>query len=202
MSYKEFAVEVLKALAWPVTVVVLAALFRNPLCDLIRLVRSVKYKDFEFQIEDSLKKVADAIGTQPSPTPQTGTATPAAPPASITQIGKVEATGGLNMDLAAVSARGAILEAWIAVESAGRRALQRYPMRDGNKVDGSTLPFDQFLRKRGELDDDTYDSIQEMKRIRNTVVHAPEGYIPGTDQARSFISFANKLITKLDKIAA
>ena len=160
MSQLEFVAAVITATAWPVTVIVLAVLFRHPLGRVIATVSRFKMKDVELEFKRELQAIAAAVPDAPLPddaTPQAEAAIPAVPQ-------EVKA-------VSEVSPRAAIPLAWAELESELRQAVFRTAK---GAVD---VPLHGFhkriyaLRAKGMLDADTAESIDRLRELRNRVVH-------------------------------
>ncbi|MBV5349630.1 hypothetical protein JZU71_00235, partial [bacterium] len=91
------------AVAWPITTIILTALFRKPLAELIPFLKSLKYKDLEVKFSRGVDEVKQEILFA---IPQT-----------------VEIPNSENQlrssltQLANISPRSAVLEAWRTIES-------------------------------------------------------------------------------------
>lgn len=118
MDALTFIAEVVKALAWPASVVALVFMMRKPVGELIPLLRKLKYKEIEMEFSREIAELkAEAL-----PAPQQ----PAHPAASST--GERLAAAGLPGRLSTkreelirmtdFSTRVAVMEAWLEVEAA------------------------------------------------------------------------------------
>jgi len=63
MDVYTFVSELVKALAWPATTVVLVLILRSPLVDLMRSLRKVKYKELEFEFDRELTELLHFANT-------------------------------------------------------------------------------------------------------------------------------------------
>jgi hypothetical protein len=129
------AVEMIKALAWPIAVLIIVFMLRHPLTALFVGIKGVKYKGVELEFGKELAKLeerAELIDEIPSellmrPVQQV-------PPRQMQ--GAEEPLNAYVERLAAISPRAAITEAWRRVELAMREAA--------NRTDSSSPPTASF----------------------------------------------------------
>src|SRR6266699_2898277 len=102
------AVEIIKALAWPIATLVILRMFRGPLLALIPFIQSLKLPGVEVTVA---REVAEAKSlAQPTTLPHE--TQKALPPAELDKKAKL-------YQLAELSSRAAISEAWRELESSG-----------------------------------------------------------------------------------
>src|SRR4030042_6558797 len=108
MDLVTFISEIVNALAWPATVVVLLIGLRGHIGHLLPRLKKVKHKDTEVEFTEALSLVkGEAERRLPTPPKETGICIPTS----------LRVDHHL-MQLVDVSPRSAILEAWIQVEDA------------------------------------------------------------------------------------
>jgi len=175
--------EILEVLAWPATVVVVVAILRKPLGDLVRAATKLKYKDFEVEFQkgiDNLKQ--DASDALPEPT-ESGART--------AQVDLLE--------LAEVSPSAAVMEAWKSIGASAKSLIAR----QGREVDlDASTPYkkiedilvgDQIIEeKQGKV-------FAELRQLRNKVAHAA-GYEVTPEQAIEYVRLALKMRDYLDSV--
>ncbi len=182
MDALTFAAAVIKAVAWPATVIGLVLLLRRPLRGLIPLLTRIKYRDFELEfgrkIEELQAEVAVAL---PEGAAQ---ALPSGPPQAI-------------LKLAEVSPRAAVLEAWRELENAAlRRTQRRIEARGG---DSSKLRPHEALRelqREEALDPTAAKLLPVLRELRNRAAHAPE-FALSSESAVNYAAIANRLAREL-----
>ncbi len=175
MDGMTFIVEVAKAVAWPAATVLLGALFRKQLADLSKAITKGKFGNLEFEFARRVADVAASVPDLPSSS------------VSPTAIGH-----------AVVNPRGAILEAWLAVEEqaitlALSRALvqptaRRYP---AGAIQG--------IAKSGLLSPNHVLALSELQQLRNRATHDPD-FSPDPDAVVSYVQLANDLTNELRKL--
>ena len=198
MDWLTFIAEVVKALAWPATVVVGIALLRRSLLQLIPGLRRLKYKDLELEFERKLEaakaEVAEALPAPPPvppalPQPETA----ALPQPTSTTVLDLPAMVETVERIAAASPRAAIAEAWRYVEIAIERALRRRQLSRPR----SPRELRKLLDGQGLLQDRMGALLDDLRGMRNQAVHAVEMELtPG--QAVEYALLAAVLITMLD----
>jgi len=108
MTWLEFISSLATALAWPGAVLALALVLRKPLAELIPLLQRMKYRDFEMEFRRRVSEareeagVEDEASTEAEPTPEEARI----------------------IELAKVSPRAAVTEAWLWVEFASLGAAK------------------------------------------------------------------------------
>jgi hypothetical protein len=186
MDVATFVVELVKALAWPVTLILLAMFFRKQLIGLfegLRL-RRLKGKDFEIEFEEGMKAVRKEI-----PQKATLTAQRAEPESESARFDL--SPDSIDDDLIAHAPQGAIVAAWTKLEGTLTSAAEQFGLTDvpptsvGRILDG--------LAKKGVLQPTTLQAITTLRHLRNLVVHstgsAQERISP--EKAREFVAMAS-----------
>lgn len=178
-----FIAELIKALAWPVTVFSLVVLLRRPLTQLIPLLQRLKYRNLELEFGERVEEIKAEAQAQ----------LPAAPPfgASIfpTELSK----------LAEHSPRSVVLESWSRVESAARQAAERAALQLSPRERRSPLRLVQALRLAELIEPDTAHIMHDLRTLRNEAAHAPD-FTLGKDAALNFADVAARLVSRLDNV--
>lgn len=155
MDWLTFLVEMTKALVWPSATMVIVLVFRQPLLALLTLVRKVKYKDVE--VELAKKEISEARELTTS------------------KVGeKNDFLSFMELEhfkqLADISPRAAITEAWSRLENAIYQAAKS----SGIEARPSDVPFTgvlSSLRESGAIDASNLQVIEKMRAVRNKAVH-------------------------------
>lgn len=169
-------VELVSALAWPITTIVVALLFRHELRQLAGRVSQLKYKDVEATFEKQLVEVEAEAARIPSP-----------PEPELLEGPTAAAAEGLRR-IAEISPRAAVLEAWTMIETAA--------MQSGLAT-GSAMPrvtarsIMTFLRESGRLSEESLQLIEDLRRLRNRAAHLPDVAIT-VDEAERYLALAEK----------
>ncbi len=184
MDVATLVVELVKALAWPLTLTLLALVFRKQLIGLfegIRL-RRLKGKDFEIEFEEAMKAVRKEIPQKAAPM-----ALKAEPEPAMQDL----SPASVDDDLIIHAPQGAIVAAWTKLEGTLTSAAEQAGLKDisptnvGRILDG--------LAKEGVLKPTTLQAITTLRHLRNLVVHstgnAQERISP--EKAREFVAMAS-----------
>jgi hypothetical protein len=179
MDWRTFAAEVIKALAWPLTLVGVLLALRRPLLALLPLVTRLRYKDLEFDFsrrleEASAEAAALAAGAA-------GGAGERAPPAS-----------GDLLALARTSPRAAILEAWIRLEAAALDAARRRGAPDPVSHLRAPTRLIEALEEGGVLDARQAAVFHDLRSLRNSAAHALN-FTPAPETAADYVRLAARL---------
>ncbi len=183
MDWRTFAVELVRALAWPLTVLGLFAALRRPLLGLLPLVTRLRYKDLEFDFRRRLDEAnAEARALPPAAPPAAagGDARRPAPPA------------GALLALADASPRAAILEAWIRVEAAALEAARRRGAPEPISELRSPTRLIEALEERGVIDARQAAVFHDLRSLRNSAAHAL-GFTPAPGAAADYVRLAARL---------
>lgn len=161
----------LDAIAWPAAVLLLAYLFRDSLSGLVSDLRELRYKGLGARFGDRLEELearASKAGLQEV-------------------VPEQEERSDINQ-LAAISPRAAIFEAWRQVEIALRDMAQSRGLREG-------LPTIQILNElssESALPESTEALLTDLRVLRNEAVHEADADID-VSEALEFARLANRL---------
>jgi hypothetical protein len=184
MDKLTFITELVKAMAWPITTLALVLTLRRPLLNLVSLLHRFKYKDFEFEfarkVEAAKAEAATVLGD-------------AVRPETLPTLHESRL-----VQLAEISPRAAVLEAFTSVEIEAISAAHRLSMV---KTFPPTLTFRamKFLEDSGRMDPALIDLLRHLRALRNQAAHAPE-FALTTDAAVQYIQLAQAAIEKLRAI--
>lgn len=185
MDWLTFIAELIKMLAWPLTVLAIVILLRKPLAGLIPLLQRIKYKDFELEFGRQVREVR-AEANEELPPPQKPKAMIPQGPDPI-------------LELARVSPRAAVTEAWRQVEAAALDAAQRnnVPLRYREAV--SPVRVIRALEKAEVVDPAPMAIFHDLRALRNQAAHAPEFAI-STEAVIEYVELARRLIEYLGSV--
>jgi hypothetical protein len=181
-------VELVKALAWPVSVFGIIFLLRRAIQGLIGSIHEgrVKYKDLEFTFKRDLEQARQSIEMLPQQ-PVPALRAPTKP--EITDL----------MSLAQVSPRAAVIEAWTRLEAAGAEFVQKHAPPDLPKQLRPSVMFGEVLRRQDLIPTAVMKAIQKLRDIRNRTVHSPE-FQPSVDDAEEYVLLSFAVIEDLRQI--
>ena len=183
MTWLEFIASFVTALAWPVAVLVIALILREPLKGLIPMLQRMKYKDFEMEFGRKLAEAREEAGVENE---LTSTAEPTPEEVRI-------------LELARVSPRAAVTEAWRWVELASLEAARSLL---GEKFQNKTFTY-QAIRKLEQderIDRGAVLLMRDLRGLRNDAVHSPEFAIP-PEAALEYARTARQLVGYLKTVS-
>ncbi|NDO83739.1 hypothetical protein CJP72_24240 [Citrobacter sp. NCU1] len=172
MDILKFLSEIVKSLAWPVTIIALVILLRQPIIELIPLLRRLKYKEFELEFSkevSELKAEVEAIAKEKSPST----------PVNSSRL----------LDLVSVSTPAAIMEAWFEVESAAVSSASSFWGHSANDALKNMPKLGEYLLQCKVIDRTQLDVFNKLRHLRNKVAHAQDLNLSEND-ARSYVQLA------------
>ena len=176
-----FLVQLLTGIAWPIVVIWAAYLFKGELRNLIGRVSRLKYKELVFELglaeaEKSIALIEKTVRILPK-----------SDSASSTRLEQLR-------ELAKVSPRAAILEAWIMIEEAAARS---------GFVTGAQTPrtnvmsFVDWLIRTGELPAESELLVGQLRILRNQAAHYFDSTLPAFELKRQdsdrYLELASKV---------
>lgn len=183
MDWKQFLSSIVESLTWPTVVVLLVILLRKPLSGLLPLLERMKFKDFEIGFA---QKLGDAK----------------------TDFSKLELkeSGRLQGDarveaaeqLTSVYPRGAVLEAWIMLETSAIKALREVAPDLQVSQMKNPASLAKLLQQYGLLTDDGVRSFSDLRFLRNAAAHAGELNL-SENQAAEYIKLASDMMFFLEE---
>lgn len=191
MDCLTFIVELVKALAWPITIIILASQFRDSINEMLTKIKSLKYKDFEAileNIEKEEKSVPEITSKEPT-----------------TQKLPEDKKSTFNdvYNLLESSPNMAVVQAYSYIELEAFLVLRHDKSIDGSTVDkiarSPSLVF-RHLRKMGVIDEKVFNLIGHLKALRNGIVHS--SYVKlSTEDALRYLEAAEKLYYYLKELS-
>jgi hypothetical protein len=174
VGWENFTVEIVKALAWPVTVLIIVCLLRRPLARAIRTLQKVKYKDLELEFQKKIEKATAEAEEAKLP----------APPSELLQA----FVKGTNLELATKSPIKGIVEAFAQVAG----ALRELAARKNLKLPPSLIGMATALLDAGVIDTETLDVFRQLIALRNEVSGAPAASV-SAHSAIQYVTLAKRL---------
>ena len=180
MDWLTFIAQMTQALAWPVTAVVMVVLLRRPLARLIPLLQRLRYGPLELDFERRVAELAVEAERELPPEPRPGD-------------NPAEAR---LLELAQVSPRAAVLEAWLQVEQAAMALSRREGLALSSRELRTPLLLGQALEQAGALDESKLEIYHRLRNLRNAAAHAT-GFELDTDAALEYVRLALRLASFL-----
>ena len=193
VNWQQLIISLVDSLAWPVAVVVLVLIFRVPLQNSLRGLTRIRYGSMEMNFEKEIQKLGDraqAAGYDIQAT------------RSLHDPDSLDSTQIVNnaKRLAWEFPGPAVGLAWTAVEHESSQAVGRLDNLPAYKLPVNGI---NLLNHRGYLDADTYGFLIQMRRLRNSAVHASRDAKKITDEdAWNFISLTEAIIQKLGRLGS
>lgn len=152
MDYLTFISKALENLAWPTVVIVAIVLLKKHFPELMRLIKSIKYKNLEINFREMLDNVRDTVDEAG------GTAVPAGDDSKNSEEKAF-------LELARLAPAAAVMDSWKLLEKVVDQIGDQRGVRSHMKVI-------DVLRK--ESGDEFLDSYRELRELRNAAVHASD----------------------------
>lgn len=151
MDWLQFFASVVGSLAWPLAVISLVFLLREPLRKLVPLIRTLKYKDWQIDVGHELEAARETVVDKDGPV----VILPVQPTPTVRQLAQIDP-------------RAAVLSTWAPVEL----GLKDLGITTGAYKVGTPLyVLIQRLRDQKAIDEKTFEVLQRLVRIRNEAVH-------------------------------
>jgi hypothetical protein len=184
MDWLQFFSSIVDALAWPTAVVILVYFLRKPVTELVPLLQKMKYKDFEMEFGRKLAEAREEMALE-RPSESEDTISP--------QEERI-------IELARVSPRAAVTEAWRWVELATLEAARNLL---GNEFKNKTATFQAIrkLERDDRMDAGAVALMRELRGLRNDAVHSPE-FALSIESALEYVETARQLVGYLKTIGA
>jgi len=176
MDIFTFISELIKAVIWPITVILLAILLRNPILELFPLLRRLKYKELELEFAQEISELkAEAmIVDQEKDIPQ------------------VLSPSSNLLNLVTFSTRAAIMEAWLEVESAAISVASSFWQQSQTDTFRNMPRLGEYLLQCKVIDEKQLIIFNKLRDLRNKAAHAQELQLSETD-AKSYVQLASDL---------
>ena len=159
MGILAFIAQIVSALAWPVTILILFLVFREQMLDMLRVLRKLKWGELEAVFGRELVRAREIIDQRPE------RGLPA-----ITSPDFPSKDQDFLIKLSGLSPRSVVLEAWRQVESAAIAALKATALNYSNGRHSSALAGRALLDAH-LIDDADYQAFSILRDLRNRASH-------------------------------
>jgi hypothetical protein len=174
VDWLTFLAALVKALAWPVSAIVLATLLRGPIGGLLSRVNRIRYGDLEVEAIQRLAETNLPVSENATPSKST-----------------------LVSDIASISPNAAVALAWVSIERALIDTARRNNMlREEEPATQNPVYIARALVLKGKMDDVTYAIFAMLNQVRNAALHSTESRFT-TSAAIEFGSLASRFVAKL-----
>ena len=184
MSGWEFTIRLIEALAWPAAIVVIVFSFRGELRKMLPLLRKLKAGPIEAEFEKAIleaKEEAELLTYDSN------------------AIEVLDNKAEPLLKLAESNPRSAILESWLGVESALKRAAFQHA---GSPLPSASSPIQQIrvLDRDDLLNPVDVALFHDLRGLRNQAVHISDLQLSST-AAKNYIELAANLQSRLEKLS-
>lgn len=191
MTLFEFISSIISSLAWPIIILIIVFIFKNPLGNILISLTKFRYKDLEIDFErlkSSTNALPDTIESKTIPESE-----------RIIYSSLEEQIA----DIAPRSPEGAILITWSTIEAAISSAVKRLaiPPDPESLSYHSILNSIENLKKYTNIDKTVFVILDKLRRLKNQIAHVRDGrYKISVEQALSYGKTAGKIIKILQNI--
>lgn len=160
MDWLTFIAEIIKAIAWPITVIVIFLMLRRPILRLFPLVQRLRFQGVELDFRRELQGLA--LEMERELPPESG------------PVGLNEPLRSQWVDMAQVSPRAVILEAWVMLEQVAAEACKRHGLNLKSTELRTPIMLGQALEEAGILSGEKLGIFHQLRNLRNAAAHASE----------------------------
>lgn len=182
MDELTFISEIIKALAWPSTIIAIVYLLKKPIIELVPFMKKLKYKELELEFSQEVMALKAEIEETPS--------------LKLTKADNLTLTTSKAFDLVTFSTRAAIMEAWIELETAAIEVASSLWGQSSTEVMRNFPKLAEYLYQSKIIDDKQLRIFQRLRQLRNKAAHAEELHLSEED-AKAYIVMASSLIKHL-----
>jgi hypothetical protein len=179
MDLLTFTAEVVKALAWPSTMLVLAFLLRKPITQLLPNTRRLKYKELEMEFSKEIAELkADAKHEIAAQGPD--------------QLKLTSSDKSRLLSLVSYSTRAAIIEAWVQLETAAAACAAAFWNSSDSSVFKNYAQLGEYLLQCRAITPNQLEIFNKLRELRNKAAHTEELNLSEND-ARVYVELAAEL---------
>lgn len=179
MNALEFISKIIEAVAWPLSIVILALLLRNPIKSLIPLLSKVKYGDVELEFGKGITKLSEKVNLELF---------------DIKSKDETKALRDRTMSIIKISPKAAVIEVWRAVETVIVEISTKNKLDLDRELLKKPIKLAERLLKEKLIDETQYNIIQDMRILRNKVVHYEKEQITA-ENAIEYLDSGVKIIS-------
>lgn len=182
MDYLSFIAKIIESLAWPASVVIVVAMLKEGIVNLLPKLRQLKYKDLQLEFDESVRKIETQAEAANLPLLETTT--------GHEQLRKDKES---LFNLAQSYPRAALFEAWVKLEVAiGQGLRNAQVITDGEKRTAKYQPFEGAKVLFAEHPKQ-FQYFGTLRNLRNKVAHGEVDAIT-INSACAFIEMSFRLI--------
>ena len=183
MDTLTFIADLVRALAWPLTILLIFLILRKRIDALIPMLQRMRYGSLELEFSRQVQELSRRVS-------QSLLRPPVGP--------ELDEARKHLLELAPLSPRAAVLEAWLQVEKAAIEVLKRRNVNLPSREARAPLLLGQALEGAEIMADETAAIYHRLRNLRNTAAHASEFSIE-PDLAIEYADLAIRLTAFLQK---
>lgn len=184
MDVLSFIAEVIRALAWPTAVVLVALMVRKPVIELLPFLHRLKYKDIELEFSKELAQLKYEVAINEPITCQNSAPLVLSP------------SSNRLLNIASISTSAAILEAWSDLESASIAVASSFWTNPSSDIFKNYTKLGEYLVQCKVIDEKQLIIFNKLHQLRNKVAHAVNLNL-SEEKARTYIELATSLIAHI-----
>ena len=174
MDWLSFIVGVLKAISWPVAVIIIVVVFKAQISELILRVRKRKFGSAELEFSQDVTELA----------------------AQVPEAAKAPAQFARSATQSPANERDVILNAWLSIEESAHKLAW------GSNLVGRPAPIRtiRFIEKNKLLSADDIALYNDLRALRNQAAHTFE-FSPPSTSVEQYVKLAAYLQEKMNVAA-
>lgn len=191
MNWMTFISSIVESIIWPVTIMLLIIIFRDPIKEVVPLLKKFKFKSFEVDFERKISSISKKV--ERAQLPETSDAFNNISNINHNIISRFGDIKNINIS----SPRSAIIESWIMVEQLLRRLAENQEM---NIYNGTSINILNELSNKNIISNDIFEICNELREIRNKAVHN-SSFKVSDEKSNEYINLSFRVIAALkDKL--
>ncbi len=158
MDIFTFIAQMTQALAWPVAVLAIFLIYRRQIAHLLTLVEHLRFEGIEVEFGRGLAELKRTVERE---------------------LPKAEAPAAAEprlrerlLQLAALSPRAVVLEAWLVLEEAALDVLKRRNINLSSREAHTPILLGHALEEAGVFDEGKQEIFLKLRNLRNAAAHA------------------------------
>jgi hypothetical protein len=182
----EHVIELVKALAWPFSSIIIAILFRHELRTAASRLSSLSFKGLKADFKQEIENLAKDVEELP-------------PPEQTMEISERTIPGTSDYEtlfrIAEISPRAAILEAWRDIEVITKQVTDILKISIRGQIAG--VKAIRELVSKGIMPASSISVYERLRTIRSKAAHAPD-YALDAEQSEDYLNLAKRLYSLLE----
>lgn len=155
MNIYEFISTIIKSIAWPIVILIIAIMLRRPLTKILSNLNRLTYNNLEMEFSEKLEEIQTTLETKNG-------------------IASNNQTNSKELEIKAVaevSPAASITMAWSMIEQEIQNTVKRLAISPDYPLHNSALKNIQLLQNQELIDLDTVNTLSELRNLRNKAVH-------------------------------